>query len=163
MILVPCPQKLRKTSLKNQPKGSYQSNGVLTLFDLNKGSANFKDGKWLGFNGDDFVVDVEFKTSKVLSSVFISMMEDLGAWIFPPASIEIWGGNNPNQLNKLEELKFTGPERPEVSNMKIHQVNFEAKAFKYLQVRAKNYGVLPDWHAGKGNPTWLFIDEIIVE
>ena len=152
--------ELEKTSLKHQPKGSYQSDGVLTLFDLSKGSTNFKDGKWLGFNGDDIVVDIEFKKSKILSSVFISMIEDLGAWIFPPASIEIWGGNDPSQLKKLEELNYSAPEGPELSNMKIHQVNIDNKELKYLQILVKNYGILPDWHAGKGNPTWLFIDEI---
>ena len=31
------------------------------------------------------------------------------------------------------------------------------------EVRAKNFGILPDWHPGKGNPTWLFIDEIAFE
>ena len=154
---------LKSTKLTHQAKGEYLGNGVATLFDLNKGSNNYKDGKWLGFNGDDLVVDIEFEKSKVLTAVFISTIEDLGAWIFPSTSIEIWGGNDPNQLNKLKELKFTAPEGPAPRNMKIHQIHFDAKEVKYLQVRAKNYGILPDWHPGKGNPTWLFIDEIAFE
>ena len=43
--------ELKQTELRIQPKGNYQANGVATLFDLKKGSENFKDGEWLGFNG----------------------------------------------------------------------------------------------------------------
>ena len=160
MFIKVSKNKLKQTTLKYKPKGEYLGNGVATLFDLGKGSENFKDGKWLGFNGDDLIVDIELEKSKTLSSVFISTIDDLGSWIFPSPSIEIWGGESPGQLEKLKVLKFIAPEGPEPKRMQIHQLEFEAKKVKYLQVRAKNYGILPDWHPGKGNPTWLFIDEI---
>jgi hypothetical protein len=34
---------------------------------------------------------------------------------------------------------------------------------RYVRVRAKTYGRIPDWHAGAGGSAWIFIDEIIVE
>ena len=34
---------------------------------------------------------------------------------------------------------------------------------RYVCIKAKNYGTIPSWHAGSGKPSWIFIDEIIVE
>ena len=34
---------------------------------------------------------------------------------------------------------------------------------RHLRVVAKNPGPLPEWHLAKGNDSWLFCDEVIVE
>jgi hypothetical protein len=31
---------------------------------------------------------------------------------------------------------------------------------RYLRVKAKNFGVLPEWHQGAGGEAFIFIDEI---
>jgi len=151
---------LKASKLTYQPKGEYLGNGVASLFDLSKGSENFRDGKWLGFNGDDLIVDIELNKSKPITSVYLSTIDDLGSWIFPPSTIEVWGGTEKGRLVKLTEESFVSPDGPAPKKMQIHQLHFNIKTIKFLQVRAKNYGKLPDWHPGKGNPTWLFIDEI---
>ena len=153
------PTQAKKT-LKHDPKGSYTAKGVSTIFDLRKGSENFRDGEWLGFNGDDMVVDVTLSAEQELSSVYISTMDDVGSWIFPPLKMEVWAGNDPNQLKKVSELSMEAPTGPIPKNMAIHQLRFEKQSVKHLQIRAVNYGNLPEWHPGKGTPAWLFIDEV---
>jgi hypothetical protein len=34
---------------------------------------------------------------------------------------------------------------------------------RFLRVQARNFGPLPDWHPGAGEPAWLFVDEIVAE
>ena len=34
---------------------------------------------------------------------------------------------------------------------------------RYIRVKAKNYGVCPDWHLGAGGTTWLFTDEVVIK
>jgi hypothetical protein len=34
---------------------------------------------------------------------------------------------------------------------------------RYVKVTAKNVGVCPQWHGGKGGKSWVFIDEITAE
>lgn len=154
------PNRFKKNELQFDPKGSYKAKGIETLFDLQKGSENFRDGNWLGFNGDDMVVDVELSASRPLESVFISTLDDTGSWIFPPTELEIWGGNSSSDLQKLNTLSITPPDGPEPKHMIIHELAFDKRDLKYLRVIAKNYGNLPDWHPGKDTPAWLFIDEI---
>lgn len=151
---------LKSTTLKHEPKGSYKAKGIKTLFDLTKGSENFRDGNWLGFNGDDLVADVALSESQALETVYISTMDDTGSWIFPPTELEVWGGPSADQLTKLQSLSITPPDGPEPKHMKIHQLAFQIQDLKYLRIVAKNYGNLPAWHPGKDTPAWLFIDEI---
>ena len=42
----------------------YRANGVESLVDNIRGSQNFSDGKWLGFEENDFVADVDLGSSK---------------------------------------------------------------------------------------------------
>lgn len=149
-----------KSSLKHDPKGTYKGKGVKTLFDLDKGSENFRDGNWLGFNGDDLIVDIELEENRDVKAVFVSTLDDIGSWIFPTIGMEVWGGQNRNQLVKLTEQNFEPVEGPQPKQMKIHQLEFDSKNLKYLRVKVKNHGTLPEWHPGKGTPAWLFIDEI---
>ena len=46
---------------------------------------------------------------------------------------------------------------PEVQTVAV------AKPYRYYKVTAKNYGKLPAWHWSKGEPAWLFVDEILIE
>lgn len=150
----------KANSLKHDPKGTYKARGIETLFDLKKGSENFRDGNWLGFNGDDMVVDVVLEEKRSLESVFISTLDDTGSWIFPPTALEIWGGSNINDLKKLNTLPINLPDGPEPKHMIIHQLAFDKVELRYIRVVAKNYGNLPEWHPGKDTPAWMFIDEI---
>lgn len=150
----------KANSLKHDPKGTYKARGIETLFDLKKGSENFRDGNWLGFNGDDMVVDVVLEEKRSLESVFISTLDDTGSWIFPPTALEIWGGSNINDLKKLNTLAISLPDGPEPKHMIIHQLAFDKVELRYIRVVAKNYGNLPEWHPGKDTPAWMFIDEI---
>ena len=34
---------------------------------------------------------------------------------------------------------------------------------RYLRVSARNFGTIPDWHPGRGEAAWIFIDEILVD
>ena len=34
---------------------------------------------------------------------------------------------------------------------------------RYLRVLARSYGTIPDWHPGRGDGAFIFVDEILVE
>ena len=40
--------------------------------------------------------------------------------------------------------------------------NVAGERIRYLRLRAENSGFLPDWHPGRGQPSWIFADEIVV-
>ena len=34
---------------------------------------------------------------------------------------------------------------------------------RYIRIIARQYGALPDWHESKGQPSYIFADEISIE
>ena len=34
---------------------------------------------------------------------------------------------------------------------------------RYVRVIARNYGTIPDWHPGRGDGAFIFVDEILIE
>lgn len=37
------------------------------------------------------------------------------------------------------------------------------RSARYIKIKAYNYGKLPEWHAGKGDDAFIFIDEIEIK
>lgn len=46
---------------------------------------------------------------------------------------------------------------------KIKAVLPQNRNGRYIKLLIKNNDKLPDWHDSKGNPAWIFLDELMVE
>ncbi|MDX1577534.1 MAG: beta-N-acetylhexosaminidase, partial [Gemmatimonadota bacterium] len=83
-------------------------------------------------------------------------------WIFFPRSVEFYlssDGETWEMAGRRENA--AEPDRePEARRI---GVAVDGKAARYVRVVARGVDPLPDWHAGAGEPGWLFADEIIVE
>ena len=44
----------------------------------------------------------------------------------------------------------------------LGSVTFPETSARYLKVTAACLEALPEWHSGKGNPGFVFVDEIVV-
>ena len=39
----------------------------------------------------------------------------------------------------------------------------EAFDTRYVQIEAQGHGPIPEWHLGRGNDRWMFLDEVVLE
>lgn len=150
--------KLNRAANKN-----YQGKGANGLIDRKKGTTNFKTNEWLGFSGGNLEATIEFAEKTSFQKITTSFLSDQNAWIFLPKEIEILisaDGRNFHSITK-KEVKMT----QENSSSELHfsEINFENQQAKFVKILIKNISSIPEWHAGKGTPPWLFIDEIIIE
>lgn len=142
----------------------YPGNGNQHLFDGVRGSANFRDGNWQGFSGDDLILSIDLGKLKSISAADFQFYHYPNAWIFMPKEISFewsvdqqnWSQTRINQ--KMMELN------PETRIVKAHmelddQNKVEAQ---YLKVVIKNYGKVPKGHDAEGEDAWLFVDEIVL-
>ncbi|WP_418603168.1 chitobiase/beta-hexosaminidase C-terminal domain-containing protein [Hwangdonia sp.] len=132
----------------------YNGQGEKTLINQTKASLNFTDNEWVGFD-TTAISTVKFNKKTYVKSVTISYLNDAASWIFPPERIILFINNDLKKeyvikpLNQLVDRKNETviiPVEAEVSSLKI-QVN--------------NRQSIPEWHEGKGQKAWLFIDEFI--
>ncbi len=141
----------------------YKGDGAKTLIDLVKGEANnFKSGKWLGFKKNKMESLLLFNAPVNVKSVTLSALIDIGGYIMPPVTIEVWGGN---EARHLKLLRLVTPEQPTVIQpgyLKAFQLSFKPATVKYLKIVAVPVSKLPAWHPGKGDKGWVFADEVFV-
>ena len=143
----------------------YAAGGPKALIDGRKGGTEFRTGQWQGYNAQDFEAELKFKIPGNISTISIGFLEDRNAWIFFPTSISIEisydGENFEKQVNTTIPSTESHEFKAKTQEFTIN-INRERK-IKSIRIKATNFGPCPDWHLGKGNPTWLFIDEIEIK
>ena len=145
------------------PDEQYKGDGAKTLTDLIKGEAvNFKNGKWLGFRKNKMESLLLFFTPVTISSVTLSTLIDIGGYIMPPVSIEVWGGNDAGHLKLLSRITPQQPIKLQPSFLKPFELSFTPVKVKYVKVITVPVSKLPKWHPGKGEKGWVFVDEVFV-
>ena len=142
------------------PAKDYRGNGITTLMDARPGDQdNHRDGQWLGYRENGMNALFEFEENNMPGSITISYLKNTGAYILPPQVIRIYGGDSENNLKLISEKR---PKQP--SGYDRNEVIGEAivldKPYRFIRVSAEPVQRLPSWHGGKGQPGWIFIDEI---
>ena len=145
------------------PEEQYKGDGPRTLTDLVKGEAgNFKSGKWLGYRKNKMESLLQFSSPVTVSSVTLSTLIDIGGYIMPPVSIEVWGGDDAGHLKLLSRLTPQQPLKVAPAYLKAFELSFSPVLLKYIKIVAVPVSKLPLWHPGKGDKGWIFADEVFV-
>jgi len=146
---------------KNPTSKTYSANEN-SLIDGLRGSTNFRDGKWKGYNGVDMEAVLTFSTPEEASKVSVSALSTVSSWIFLPTMVEVYISADGENYTKAGEVKNLEEYQGASDRLEEFVIGFEKQKVKSIKVKAVNYGTLPQWHSGRGYPAYLFIDEIIV-
>lgn len=148
--------------IKN-PDPKYLGIGAKTLIDYELGESNSSNGKWLAYKDANMEFVIGFKQARQLMEAHFNALTDIGAHIFPPVAISVLGSDDGKQFKHIEEVKFPGITKNEPGGVKTYSCVFPKSAsFKYYKFVVSNVKKLPAWHSGKGNPAWIFIDELFL-
>lgn len=151
-----------QTQLFTPADKQYRGEGAASLTDGRKGFVDiFKEPAWLGFRDNNFEAGFDFGAQPPdLNKVVLSYGDNLGAYIFPPTEVQVWGGNSKDKLKLLMTQKFSEPKGYRTPHMSFITVNWETTSHSYYKVIAKPINKLPLWHGGKGQKGWFFVDEV---
>jgi hypothetical protein len=151
-----------EAELLHPADSEYPGEGAVSLTDLKKGKeSNFKGKEWLGFRGKPFEAMVDFGSGPPeLTQLVFCYLVKTGSQIMTPVSIEIWGGNEKQNMELLARKAMTGDSKDSPSKEKAEILQFEPANYRYYQVKGQPISKLPDWHNAKGKPGWLFVDEL---
>jgi hypothetical protein len=150
-------------NLQTKYANQYAASGTNSLIDGIKGGNEFRTGDWQGFYGTDVKAEVTFDSPRNLSQFGVSVIRDQKSWIFFPSQIEIEVSADGKTFQKLApiQIKKADPTDKNPENIEFVIDSYKPSAIKAIRYTIKNPGVCPDWHLGKGNKTWLFLDELI--
>lgn len=153
----------KRIELKTPYANQYAGAGPQTLVDGQIGSNEYRGTEWQGFNGQDVEMLIELNQAKEINAVTVSSLKELRSWIFPPKGMEVSYSVDGVNFKSLGKVNFKLTDRDETAKRLELQLDVAPTTVKYLKIKVLNYGVCPDWHLGAGNPTWIFLDEIVIK
>lgn len=151
-------------SWAHEPAKRYAARGKFSLVDGIRGSDNFKDGHWLGFQELDFVSTLSLKEVTNLESIGANFLENTNDWIFLPKEVAFAVSLDGVQFQEIFRQKIppAEPNQRKEGPMLVEHLLEQPVDARHIRVSAINTGTCPDWHPGKGGKAWLFVDEITV-
>jgi hypothetical protein len=149
-------------TLNKPPHEKYTAMGGKTLIDLDRGSRNFVDGKWIGYEGSHFNATIAFSEVEEISSVSIGALSGPSDYIFYPAGFNILVSNDGNTFKTWHSVKLPEQKPSSEITMDFFDLEFKKTNAKYVKVEVKSILKNPSWHQNPGAKSWVFIDEIVI-
>ncbi len=140
----------------------YPGNGPQTLFDNKGGIANNQSKNFMGYQTDSVTINVSLEKKEKITSVLLDFLHDNGSWIFLPESIRVYYfDDKKNDFQFLAEKEIIADSSQQSSTTVFEILKADKKVFSdKLKIVLTPVQSIPDWHSGKGQHGWMFIDEI---
>jgi predicted alpha-1,2-mannosidase len=140
----------------------YTGGGPDMLVDSIRGNANWRSGEWQSYFNSDFDAVVDLKSVRPITFLGVHVLQDVSPWILFPKEVIFWGsedGKEYREIGRVRNTVGTDSMDPQVQTL---GTGVSARA-RYIKVKAVSGGILPAGHPSAGNPSHLFIDEVIVQ
>jgi predicted alpha-1,2-mannosidase len=148
-----------KVQLFHKYNPQYSGGGDAALVDGLYGDADWRKGRWQGFQDSPFEVIIDLGETKTIDSVSANFLQDTKSWILMPRFVEFLISSDGKLFTPILHVDNTLPDT--VMKKTIQKMGGKVKTEgRYLKLYALNYGDLPGWHLGVGEPAFIFIDEV---
>ncbi|MBS1635582.1 MAG: GH92 family glycosyl hydrolase [Bacteroidetes bacterium] len=144
----------------------YAAGGDEGLIDGICGDVNWRKGDWQGYQGQDFECVIDLGKLQPVKEITSDYLQDTRAWILFPSKVEYSVSKDGKTFVPAGEVANTVPAK----DYTVKTQNLSAKTnlpkdemYRYVKVKAYNFGKLPEWHQGAGYDAYIFIDEIGVK
>ena len=145
------------------PNESYAKSKEDILNDNIGGVVNYHSGEWLGYDSDTVTITIDLEKKEVIKTVLINLLQDEKSWIFLPEQVLVYYYNDRQKTFLETGRKDFLHETADPKQCNMQELNpaqkIKTNKLKLVLLPLKK---IPDWHNGKGNHGWLFIDEIKV-
>lgn len=142
---------------------NYTGGGKDGLIDGSFAGTDVRDPSWQGFEVNDCNVIIDFGKVIDVNKISANFLENQGSWIFLPQTITV--AFSEDGINYSERYLISNNEIKEnyETEIKSFDKKFKDIKAKYVHFIADNIGACPSFHKGAGGPSFIFIDEIVIE
>lgn len=155
--------KGKAVRLLTRPK-KYAEEDPQALTDGAFGGSNFY-ANWLGFEGNDLEAVIDLGEAMEIRRVSTAFLQVTNHIVFFPRSVEFAYSLDGESFQPLAQLPNPRPLTPESKVNDIQYVEVETRPVRarYIKVVGRSLQLAPDWHHAAGLPSWIFVDEVMVE
>jgi hypothetical protein len=154
---------IERIVLATPPNENYRADGGATLMDLKKGSADFKDGGWLGFDGRHLKLTADLGAVRDVSGVTIGALNVPGAYIHLPVAISVQRSVDGKTYTNFQRKQYPAATEFTEPRVQNYLLSGSPQPARFLRIEVRSQLVNPPWHPAPGADCWLFVDEVLVE
>jgi hypothetical protein len=151
----------RSITVQSKVHPMYTAGGNDVLIDSILGNANWRSGDWQSYYDDDFEAVIDLKTVRPLQFAGVHVLQDVSPWIVFPKEVIVYTSNDGQSFTEAGRVQNRAATENGPAQVQELGISLTGSA-RYIKVKAVNGGKLPAWHESAGNPSHLFIDEVIV-
>lgn len=140
----------------------YGFKGAPVLVDGLQGGFNYKTGRWIAFYGNDMEVVIDLQEPTEISCVEINTCVEKGDWIFDARGLALEVSEDGTNFTPVAAEEYPAMKKDDRNGIYNHKLIFDPQKTRYVKVIAKSERSIPEWHGGKGNLGFLFVDEVIL-
>ena len=148
-------------SLLNAPKAPYNKSGNTGFINgILANDSRFSDGEWLAWEGKTIHATLDLGAATSVTQITTRFINSRGSWIHLPTSVEVLGSLDGKTFTRLGlQQNFDSSKEGALT------VSFAIPptTIKFLTFIADPVTIIPAGFAGAGNPSWLFMDELIIK
>lgn len=123
---------------------------------------NFEYQKLPGFQGNDLDAILDLDEIRKVGNVEIGFLQNPTNWIFLPENVHFETSKDGVNWTAYSNINHSIPTEKSQLRYAFQTTELANTEFRYLKIFAKNIEKCPEWHEAKGQPSWLFPDEIII-
>ena len=139
----------------------YTAGGDKGLFDTIRGISTAWGG-WQGWQGNDFYATINLGELRQVHSITATFLQNAVSWIWLPQAVSFFTSTDGKSFEKVEQFIHDIPLTEYTPTILDFKSDID-QHIQFFRIHAKNIETCPDWHPGAGGPTWIFIDEIVIE
>jgi len=154
---------LKLNSKHSDYNPAYAAGGEMALLDGLKGSGNYADGRWQGYQGQNLDIEIDLKKVIPVTSISLDCLQNSYSWIILPSNVSIYSSTDGTNYTLLKTINHDIPTDTKGQLIHTFIAGFDHLDTRYLKVIAKSSGPLPAWHHAAGGESFIFTDEIVIE
>jgi hypothetical protein len=152
----------------------YDGGGKDGLTNGVRGTQDFKDGAWQGFEDADLIATIDLEREIIVRDVRAGFYQNIGPWIFMPTRVDFLVSHDGETFRAVAAVENTVPNDQGGAIVKDFAAKVDADGVgeadgvggpvpaRYVRVHAHSVRVCPQGHPYAGQKAWVFCDEILV-
>ena len=149
----------QKISLLEEPNKRYAAQGAPTLVNGKKGGKSYSSAGWIAFNGNDGIAVIEFDKPEKISKVASRSVVNTEAYVFDARAMKVELSDDSKTWRTVASEQYPALEQA-TNGIFDHALQFPENEAKFVKITFNSEKNIPQWHPGKGNTGFLFLDEI---
>ena len=85
-----------------------------------------------------------------------------GDWIFDARGLAVEISADGENFTRVAAEEYPAMEKGKPWGVCPHKLSFDPVKTRYVKLIMKSEHVIPEWHGGRGNLGFLFVDEIVL-